>query len=68
MVQIEVPSTPECQEGVPSSLMSERTNRTSQSVTFAPPTPDMPISEVLKALKIAAVKCDILKMDFTYFD
>merc|ERR1719410_2235450 len=35
---------------LPSSLMSERTNRTSQSVTFAPPTPDMPISEVLKAL------------------
>ena len=35
---------------LPSSLMSDRTNRTSQSVTFAPPTPDMPISEVLKAL------------------
>ena len=35
---------------LPSSLMSERTHRTSQSVTFATPTPDMPISEVLKAL------------------
>ena len=32
------------------SMMSDRSHRTSQSVTFAPPTPDMPISEVLKAL------------------
>ena len=33
-----------------SSVISGRSNRTSQSVHFAPPTPDMPISEVLKAL------------------
>ena len=32
------------------SVISGRSNRTSQSVHFAPPTPDMPISEVLKAL------------------
>merc|ERR1719422_1634964 len=37
-------------ESVDVSVISGRSNRTSQSVHFAPPTPDMPISEVLKAL------------------
>merc|ERR1719471_774397 len=37
-------------DGEQSAPVSEISNRTSQSVHFAPPTPDMPISEVLKAL------------------